>query len=256
LNSTARYYLDTSAQIERFGGPAGRRKHLKALLQGRLHVTSSQVLREWNTIVFGACVALRNAVANANHWREVVPELRKGFGRTASRNWMVADWITRNDTADLTVIAMRAQDFQRVRARAMFNAGVQTVRDGTECRVARRRPNPSSKGWRYRPTCKKSEDICSQPRYLEENLSKARAAATALKGSSRPDDAKMGKNALQALNELSTGGTKGKACYGANRIGGDICIALECGQDEVLVTTDESFDLICPALGLSHIRVK
>lgn len=168
---------------------------------------------------------------------------------------MVTDWITRNDTSNLQVIEMRARDFQRVRARAMFRTQIDTIRDGTQCEVARRRPHPSSKGWQYRATCRKTEDICSQPDFLKRNIARARQAAKALTTSSRADDAKMGKQALQALEGIDSRATKGKACHGALGIGGDICIALECEPAEILLTTDASFDLICPALGLSHKRI-
>jgi hypothetical protein len=74
-------------------------------------------------------------------------------------------------------------------------------------------------------------------------------------GSSRSDDAKMGKAALKALDDVNEGATKGKACHDYGGIGGDICIALECGADETLLTTDASFDLICPAIDVKHKRL-
>jgi hypothetical protein len=255
VNSPIRYYLDTSAQIERFGGSREKRAKLKTLLAAGRNATSSQVLREWNRIVLGACVALRNALADAKSWSDVVPALRKGFGRAPLHHWMVADWITRNDTRNLALIDMRAKDFQRVRARVMFHNGIEVVRDGTDCPVARRQPNPSAKGWRYRPTCKKTEEICTQPDFLGSNIDRARAAATALVGSSRSNDSKMGKAALKALDGVGDGATKGKACHDHMGIGGDICIALECGANEVLVATDASFDLICPAIEVQHKRL-
>jgi hypothetical protein len=255
VNSPSRYYLDTSAQIERFGGTRDKRRALKALLVAGRISTSSQVLREWNRIVLGACVILRNALVNAESWSDVVPVLRKGFGRAPLHNWMVADWITHNDTRNLELIDMRARDFQRIRARVMFHSGVEEVRDGTACSVARRKPKPSNKGWRYRPTCKKTEEICTQPEFLTKNLDRARSAATALAGSSRSGDSKMGKAALKALDGINNGATKGKACHDQGGIGGDICIALECGADETLVATDASFDLICPAIGIQHKRL-
>ena len=62
----------------------------------------------------------------------------------------------------------------------------------------------------------------------------------------------MGVNATNALaDDADESATKGKACHGANGIGGDICIALECGKDEVLLTTDRSFERICPAIDIS-----
>ncbi len=65
----------------------------------------------------------------------------------------------------------------------------------------------------------------------------------------------MGTNASEILDRMPTADSKGKACWGAAGLGGDICIALECAPEETLLTTDASFDLICPAVGINHHRV-
>jgi hypothetical protein len=250
-----RWYFDTSAQIERHGGTRETRQRLKELVRGARVATSTQVLREWNRIVFDSCVAVRNALGNAQEWRDVVPQLRRDFGRKPSHHWMVSEWIHQGDTRDLRLVSMRAKDFQRIRGRVMFNAGLDEIRDGTNCPISRRKPIPTSKGWRYKSTCKKTESICDQPDFLRQELNRAKAASTALAESTRPEDARMGREALRALNELESGGTKGKACHGNRGLGGDIGIALECAPDETLIATDASFDLICPAIGLKNLHV-
>jgi hypothetical protein len=164
-------------------------------------------------------------------------------------------WITKSDTTNFAVVEKRLEDFQRIRARMMFRAGVATIRDGTNCDVARRRPHFNGGKWHYKPQCKKSDDICDQPAFLALRRERAERAAQALLVSKRKSDRKMGENALDALQKATPGATKGKACHADGGIGGDIAIALECEQDEVLLTTDESFDLICPALGLKHLRL-
>jgi hypothetical protein len=87
-------------------------------------------------------------------------------------------------------------------------------------------------------------------------LKRAIAAAIALESSDRDNDKKMGKKARLALANDHRDATKGAACHGLNGIGGDICIALECAEDETLITTDKSFDLICPAIGRKHACVQ
>jgi hypothetical protein len=64
----------------------------------------------------------------------------------------------------------------------------------------------------------------------------------------------MGKKATDILERMPTNDSKGKNCWGAGGLGGDISIALECAADETLVATDASFDLICPAIGIAHQR--
>jgi hypothetical protein len=240
--------------MERIGGKRQTRDRLKAMLKAGEHATSSQVMREWNRIVFGACTELRKVLPGATDRMDVVNHMRKGYGRAAARNWQVTEWIMGSDT-DLALVEKRVADYQRVRARAQFRANVGTVRDGTSCAVACRVPYRRGRQWRYEPMCKKTDDICDQPTFLEAELDRARAAASALEGSARKADRKMGQNATKALQGLSANGTKGKACHASNGLGGDICIALECASDEILLTTDESFDLICPAIGRQHEKL-
>lgn len=181
--------------------------------------------------------------------------MAKGYGRTPSRHWPITNLISKPDTTNLEEIEMRAEDFRRVRARVLFNVGIDTVRDGTECQVAQRVPEQIGGAWSYRATCRKREQICAQPQFLAKNFDRALAAAIALESSDREGDKKMGKKARLALEDSREDSTKGSACHGSKGIGGDICIALECAEDETLITTDKSFDLICPAIGRKHKRV-
>lgn len=251
----SRYYLDTSAHYERNGGSSANRKRLKGLLSEGGHATSSQAEREWNRIVYTVCVGLRNALASSSDWTDVVRQMSLGYGRAATRAMRVMHWITRSDSTNFPLVLKRLEDFQRIRARAMFKAGVTTIRDGTNCDVARRRPHFHGAKWHYKPQCKKSDDICDQPAFLATRRQRAEKAAQALLASNRKSDRKMGKNALDALKKENPEATKGKTCHADGGIGGDIAIALECERDEILLTTDESFDLICPALGLKHLRL-
>jgi hypothetical protein len=247
--------LDTSAHFERNGGSSANRSRLKALLRGGGHATSTQAEREWNRIVYTVCVTLRNALPISTDWTDVVRRLSMGYGRTAARAMQVTHWITGSDTTDFRIVATRLDHFQRIRARVLFKAGIGTVRDGTNCDVARRRPHYHAGQWHYKPQCKKTDDICDQPTFLAARREQAEKAARALLASERKADRKMGENALAALQGGRPEATKGKACHADKGIGGDIAIALECEEDEVLLTTDESFDLICPALGLKHLRL-
>jgi hypothetical protein len=219
------------------------------------HSTSTQVEREWNRIVYTVCVALRNALAASDDWTDVVKKLSLGYGRTAARAMQVTHWITGSDTTDFEIVSKRLEDFQRIRFRVMFHAGIGTVRDGTNCDVARRRPRLTSSGWEYNPQCRKTDDICDQPAFLAACRQRAERAALALQASKRKADRKMGEGAITALQSPSVGATKGKACHADRGLGGDIIIALECAEDETLVTTDESFDFICPAIGIKHVRL-
>lgn len=183
--------------------------------------------------------------------------MNSGYGRTPSRHWMVTEWLLGADT-DLRVVEMRARLFLRVHSKAWFRAGIATIRDGMDCPIARRPAvqDPRKRRWKHDMRCKKTEDICSQHAFLAgQQLVRAKAAAQALEGSPRAPDKRMSKQAGEILARMPTNDSKGKACWGAAGLGGDICIALECGLSETLLTTDASFDLICPAIGVAHLRV-
>jgi hypothetical protein len=261
VTKTRRYYLDTSAIVGRAGGEEPLRRALKERTSQGNHATSTQVLREWNRIVLTGTTALRNALATASDWTDVVARLRKGFGGTASRNWQVQHWITNSETTDLEAVEKRAEDFQRIRARVLFEFGIGTIRDGTECAVAKRTMEPtgdSQKPWKFLPTCKKEETMCVQPALLRQGIDRAKVAAAALEGSDDKEHRRMGVNSRKSLERLEDGddeGSKGEACHSKNRIGGDVLVALECAEDEILLATDASFTYICPAIGRDYERV-
>jgi hypothetical protein len=60
----------------------------------------------------------------------------------------------------------------------------------------------------------------------------------------------MGKKAQEVIEHPDPLFRTGQNCWGSKGLGGDISIALECAEDERLLTTDRSFDVICPAVGL------
>ena len=247
------YYLDTSVQIGRYGGM--KRRELKAILREGNHSTSTQVHREWNLYTLESCAAILNALPFCNDRQDLIAHLNRGYGRTPSRHWTVCEWIAATNS-DLRVIELRARTFLRVGARAAFRAGVTTIRDGTECGVARRgatRDSRSKLAYDFRR--KKTDSICVQPSFFTGQRGRAIAAAKALQKSSRSEDATMGEDAERLLSRPPGADYKGKACWGARGLGGDICIALECAKTETLLTIDESFDLICPAIGINHKRL-
>jgi hypothetical protein len=228
---------------------------LKALLADGAHATSTQVLREWNSITLGACSKLLNVLQDATSRKDVQAKMATGYGGDVRRNWMITEWLMGEDT-DLRAVEMRARRFLRVDADVAFHEGIDTVRDGTRCQVAQRGPTHDvvSGQWDHDKRCLKTENICSQHAFFDEHIERAKAAAHALEMSSRTPDKAMGKRVADILERMPTNDSKGKACWGAGGLGGDISIALECAVDETLVTTDASFDLICPAIGVEHRR--
>src|SRR5205823_2877705 len=124
---------------------------------------------------------------------------------------------------------------------------IDDVRDGSECGLARNQVFQDSRGrWLLVDRCKKTDRICREDQFLEDHRARASTAAEALADRApRASDKKMGKTMVGMLSRPPD--RKGKNCYWHT---GDIAIALECASDEVLLTTDQSFDTICASLGL------
>jgi hypothetical protein len=81
-------------------------------------------------------------------------------------------------------------------------------------------------------------------------LKELEGAADALSKSSESSHRKMAEVAKAAVAKAPE--RKGKNCYG---FFGDISMALEVEGDEVVLTTDGSFDVMAPALGIAVERI-
>ncbi len=249
-----RFFLDTSAHIERNWGRADARDRLSGLLSNDRHATSTHVQREWKGIVEASTVAILNEVREARDRPDLVARLKRGFGRTPVHRWMVFEAIV-GSASDLGEIELRAQTFLRSRSIALFMAGLDEVRDGSECQLAREQAKQTRRGdWELKTQCRKHECQCRQEHFLAAQANRVGLAATALTQSSRSDDRKMGRAAQQNMASGDPLDRKGKKCWGKGGLGGDISIALECRSDETVLTSDSSFDLIAPAVGVQHHR--
>lgn len=217
--------------------------------------TSTHVLREWKRIVEKTAIELYEALDDAKSLGEMFAEVGLGHGRTPSQRAKVLSMIC-GDVEETSVddLKFRLRVFLRSTCKAYFRQGISEVVDSSECDLARVQQT-NKNGKRLLPTtCKKNECACRQDAALEADIERARLAAAALAEKSvRPADAKTGKRALEILNNKAPVDRKGVNCYGGT-LGGDISIALDCPEDSILLTTDQSFDLICAELGISFER--
>jgi hypothetical protein len=219
------------------------------LLGKRKHATSTHVYREWKRIVDAGCADVLNVLRDdPTDVDEVLARLSAGFGRSAAQSLRVLNLVSAGQGLDAT-LEIRARAFLRYRSRNLFHHNIGTVRDGSECGLARNEVQQDSSGhWQLIDRCKKTDEICREDEFLGDEATRADAAARALVDKSeREPDRKMGRAMLKMLPVPRD--RKGKNCYWQT---GDIAIALECDADETLLTTDRSFEVICPAI---HRRV-
>lgn len=251
-----RHYLDTSAQIERHGGEAAVRRELRDILAGTTHATSTHVAREWRHIIHGSATRVLNACQDAESVTDVKARLRQGYGRQPGHNSLALDLIG-GDSASVVELELAAETFLRTIADALFEVDIDEIRDGSACMLARERPvqDLQSGEWSLRTSCRRHECVCNQIALTDANVGPIAASVEALRGSPQSGHKKMARIAAEAMAANDKTRRKGKACFGGNGLGGDISIALECADDEVLLTTDASFDHICPAVGVAHRKV-
>lgn len=242
--------------MERAGGESGARARIRELLAGGTHATSTHVLREWKHIIHLSAVRILNAADDADSVDDVRARLRHGFGRQPAHNWLAFDMIEGQATS-VAELQVRAEQFLRVRADVLFELDIEEVRDGSECMLAKETAatHPQSGEWSLRTMCRRQECDCQQIQLTDAQAARIDAAASALALSTVSGHRTMARTAKTAMAASDKTHRKGKACWGANGLGGDISIALECRDDEVLLTTDASFDHICPAIGVRHRRL-
>jgi hypothetical protein len=250
------YYLDTSVQIERHAGETAVRENLGGLLEGGGHATSTHVEREWKNIVHASAVAIVNACAGARAIADVHARLRQGFGRKPGHHWLALDMIC-GDPTTVAEIEIRAEQFLRTRGDVMFGVGLDEIRDGSACMLARESAHRDVRTgrWGIKTSCRREECACDQIAFTDANHDAIDREAEALAASTTSGHRTMARIARHAMAQADKTRRKGRACWGSNGLGGDISIALECGADKTLLTTDRSFDEICPAIGVTHVRV-
>lgn len=255
-----RYFLDTSAQIERHAGDAPTRQTINELLDGETHATSTHVRREWKRTMEDAAIAILNAQATgASSFDGLLSRLAQGWGRSPGQRMRVLSVFMRGQKdTDPALIDLEARMFLRSRSEVLFAHRIDTVRDGSQCQLAREQAQEDRHGhFRLLDKCKKDECQCRQDQFLEEHRSRVADAADALTAREEPlGHRRLGRKAQEVMTSVNMRDRKGINCWGSNGTGGDISIALECADHETLLTTDSSFETIGPALNIAVERIR
>jgi hypothetical protein len=247
-----RYYLDTTAHVERWAGEKPVQEGTRELLGNDTHATSTHAEREWKRLMDQSAGDILNAAREGPlELSDVLARLSQGRGREGNSRLRVLSLLNRGESSLGPDLPIRARTFLRYKSRLMFRQQIDTVRDATECGLARNETTQQANG-RYVLVhrCKKTDKICRQDQFLGEKVAELRAAGTALMTSGRDADRKMGDRALTAAANPNE--RKGVICYGHL---GDVVIALECAADETILTSDASFGLIGPALARSVEKI-
>jgi hypothetical protein len=249
-----KYFLDTTALVELHAGDRQRRDAVADRLGRDEHASSAHVLREWRHIVEGAAIDVLNAIGDgASELRDVWARLSQGYGRAQGQRMRTLAMLS-GQSLDVDSLAIRAEMFLRSGADVLFRNSVGVLRDGSQCGLAREPVTVEPSGRRkLKTTCKRGECVCDQPNFLAGEEARVAAATTALR--QHDEYRTAARRAAEAMNNPNLLARTGKNCWGPGGLGGDISIALECARDETILTTDKSFDVIGPAVGVAVERI-
>lgn len=246
-------FADTTALFELRAGTGASRAAAKRVLQPRAEtVTSEAVQREWKRIVVGAVGSIVEAVEKEPDLAAVFARLGVGFGaREGFQRWRAAALVTgRSDTFSAQLAKVRGRQVLRD-VDAALGRSVASVRAPSRCGLAVAQPRQSAEsGWTVKDTCKRREGICDHEGRLGRDLARWRKGAHSLAESSDNSLRKMGRTGLTMADEPDK--RTGVNCYGKT---GDLAIALDCQADELLVTTDKSFETMRQAMGFAVQRI-
>jgi hypothetical protein len=187
-------------------------------------------------------------------WADLFARVSQSFGREASQRLRVLSMICGADDPDnINLRHARTRTEMLLRQSAVyFEQGIDTVHDNCACPLASMTVSTSGRGKRtLRTTCKKNESICDREDEITAKRSAFEAAGDALIASSDSAHRKLGKAAKLAAGKPTDG--KGAACY---RTLGDVSIASDAlAAGESILTTDASFEVIGPAIGVDVERI-
>lgn len=248
-----RYYLDTTALIERWAGEPAARDAVRRYLRNESHATSTHVRREWVRLIEGTAADVINAINDGEEdLTAIFARLSQGWGREQGQRLRILAMLAGGKRqVNVTELRTRSQQLLRTGSQELFEHHLDEVRDSSECGLARNRVE-ASRGGRLKliDTCKRTDDICRQDQFVAENEGSWAAASQGLAEHGITDaDRKMGKVGIKVGGDPPIG--KGKNCYGRT---GDISISVECGEGETLLTTDRSFEAIAKARRISVTR--
>ena len=240
-------FADTTALFEYHAGTVTGRAEARELLAPKADVASSDhVEREWKRILFTSTRDLLKAVETQPDLSSALRMMGSGYGRAASQRLLALALVCRASTAlDVQDIKIRSLQMLRGDARRLYHQTVGDSRSMSQCGLARQEPSQGADGeWQMKITCQRREGICDHEARIGNDLARWRAGAEALAASGNAALRKMGQLAGKMADDPAL--RTGKNTYGKT---GDLAIALDCGTDELLVTTDQSFSVMALAMG-------
>jgi hypothetical protein len=243
---------DTTAIFEYHVGASGPRDEVRTLLALRRDVaTSEHAVREWRRILTSAVGDLLTALEEEPDLPAVLGRVSQGFGREPSQRLRALGLCCGPLEFNIVEARVRARQVLRVEIGRLVDQIVSEVRAPSACPLATNKPYMQADRWKIDSTCKRGAGICRRVEYLEQESSRWQAGADALAESESPDYRRLGRVGREMARDATR--RTGKNCY---QLTGDLAIALDGAAGDEVVTTDRSFTVLGPPMGLQVHLVK
>ena len=245
------YYLDTTIQLTKLFGPSAIRQRLRARIQADPCVVSSYVRMEylrWLQPCIQVHQLLQEEIAHnrATALSEVQARILLLHGRDQNKMLSILTWLLRIYSPDARLLLYYLKTLIEYEFHEAFTQGIDLLPDPIACPLMDLKAIPHGTSYRLEPDLpyRRGEMPCHIVDFLQEQRIALQELAPALE-EAYP---KMADACRRVL--ANPADAQGNLC----KTLGDVIIALQTPADAVLWTTDAAYDIICPTLGIAHVR--
>ncbi|MCE7986232.1 MAG: hypothetical protein DYG89_34075 [Caldilinea sp. CFX5] len=245
------YYLDTTIQLSKLFAPASVRQTIHQRIQEHSCVASSYARMEYLRWL-EPCVAMHQLLQEEiAHNRttalsEVQARILLAHGRNQNKMLSIMTWLLRAYSPDARVLLVYLKTLIEYEFHEIFTQGIELLPDPIACPLMDLRAIPETAGYRLEPNLAYRRG--AMPCHIVDFLQGHRRALQELSTALRETYPQMAEACGRVLENPTD--AQGNTC----KTLGDVIIALQTPADAVLWTTDASFDLICPVIGIPHLR--
>ncbi|RME42499.1 MAG: hypothetical protein D6791_17570 [Chloroflexi bacterium] len=244
-------YLDTTIQLSKLFAPYVVRERIRHQLEGHPCVASRYTRMEYMRWL-EPCVVLHQLLHEElardpiMALSEVQARALLAFGRRRNKMLSILTWLHRYSSGDARIALFRLENLIEYQLAELFDAGVTELPDPIVCPLMDLRAIREDDEFRLEPDipCRKGRMPC----HIVEFLARHRVELQTLAKALATDYPKMAAACHRVLADPNE--AQGSTC----KTLGDVIIALQTPHNAILYTTDTSFDIICPTLGIQHIR--
>lgn len=245
------YYLDTTIQLSKLFAPLSLRKKIRHRIEEHSCVVSSYVRMEYLRWL-EPCVYVYQILQEEierNHTSalsETQARILLEHGRQQNKMLSVLTWLLRIYSLDARILLYSLKTLIEIEFSEAFIRGVTVLPDPIACPLMNLQAEPQGVGYLLAPSIpyRRGEMPCHIVEFLQQHRNALQELALTL-DAAYPQMAQACRRVLEKPDDA-----QGNTC----KTLGDVIIALQAPSNAILWTTDASFDLICPTIGIEHIR--